>query len=209
MEGRYISWWRFLGHVKEQIFKGNRDFSKMKEEFLKEQGFVGKGGNRDQFATNQLLGFYRTTGELGIIMAIMAMNLVLDSVLLGDDDDDPAIRRLKNALRKQGQRLEQETTAFNPLSMGLQLFGMIESPIAATKNIQNMAEALQMTIFTPYGLMTQSQSEFYKNSTYVYQRGRKKGELKLWKEWKDAIPILYTIQKWDNLIEEQQYSIKY
>ena len=209
MEGRYRSWWRFMGHVKEQIFKGNRDFSKMKEEFLKEQGFVGKGGNRDQFATNQLLGFYRTTGELGIIMAIMAMNLVLDSVLLGDDDDDPAIRRLKNALKKQGQRLEQETTAFTPLSMGLQLFGMIESPIAATKNIENMVEALGMTIFTPYGLITQSQSEFYANSTYVYQRGRKKGELKLWKEWKDAIPILYTIQKWDNLIEEQQYSIKY
>ena len=117
----------------------------------------------------------------------------------------------KNALKKQSGRLVQETTAFVPIFPNgwMQLFGMIESPVAATKNLEDMAEALQMTIYTPYGFLTSTKEEFYANSTYVYQRGRRKGELKLWKEWKDAIPILYSIQKWDNLIEEQQYSIKY
>jgi len=72
-----------------------------------------------------------------------------------------------------------------------------------------MVEAMMQTVRTPYGLITQSDSEFYANSNYVYQRGYRKGTLKLWKEWKDAIPILYTIQKWNNLIDEQKYNIRY
>ena len=212
MEGRYISFWKFIAHAKEQIFKGNRDIAKYKESFLKEQGFTGEGGNRDQYATNKILGVYRSMGELGIILSVMAMNLILDSALGGDDDDTPGIRKLKNALKKQSGRLIAETTQFVPLFPGQaydQLFGFVDKPFAATKNVSNMIEALLQTVHTPYGLISQSQSEFYANSSYVYQRGYKKGTLKLWKEWKDAIPILYTIQKWNNLIDEQKYNIRY
>ena len=212
MEGRYRSFWKFLGHAKEQIFKGNRDIAKYKQSFLEEQGFTGEGGNRDQFATNKILGVHRSMGELGIILSVMAVNLILDSVLAGDDDDNPGIRKLKNALKKQSGRLIAETTQFVPLFPGQaydQLFGFVDKPFAATKNVSNMIEALLQTVHTPYGLISQSQSEFYANSSYVYQRGYKKGTLKLWKEWKDAIPILYTIQKWNNLIDEQEYNIRY
>ena len=212
MEGRYISFWKFIAHAKEQIFKGNRDIAKYKESFLKEQGFTGEGGNRDQYATNKILGVYRSMGELGIILSVMAMNLILDSALGGDDDDTPGIRKLKNALKKQAGRLVAETTQFVPLFPGTgfdQVVGFAKNPFAATKNVENMVEAMMQTVNTPYGLVTQSDSEFYANSKYVYQRGYKKGTLKLWKEWKDAIPILYTIQKWENLIDEQEYNIRY
>ena len=212
MEGRYRSFWKFLGHAKEQIFKGNRDIAKYKESFLKEQGFTGEGGNRDQYATNKIFGVYRSMGELGIILSVMAVNLILDSVLAGDDEDSPAIRKLKNALKKQSGRLVAETTQFVPLFPGTgfdQIIGFANNPFAATKNVENMVEAMLQTVNTPYGLISQSQSEFYANSSYVYQRGYKKGTLKLWKEWKDAIPILYTIQKWNNLIDEQKYNIRY
>tara|TARA_R100000935_G_scaffold54722_1_gene83882 strand:+ start:1092 stop:6785 length:5694 start_codon:yes stop_codon:yes gene_type:complete len=212
MEGRYRSWWKFVAHATEQIFKGNKDISTYKDSFLKEQGFTGEGGNRDQFATNKILGVHRSMGELGIILSVMAVSLILDSVLIGDDDDDPGIKKLKNALKKQSGRLIAETTQFVPLFPATaynQLFGFIDKPFAATKNVSNMLEALLETIHTPYGLVSQSEAEFYTNSKYVYQRGYKKGTLKLWKEWKDAIPILYTIQKWNNLIDEQEYNIRY
>ena len=210
MEGRYRSWWKFMAHLKQQIFIGNRDFSKMKQSFLEEYGYKGQGGNRDQYATNKLLGFYRTMGELGIIMSIMAIDLLVSSMTAGEDDD-PTTIRLRNALKKQSGRLVQETTAFVPVFPNgwMQLFGMIESPVAATKNLEDMAEALQMTIYTPYGFLTSTKEEFYANPTYVYQNKPNAGMLKLGKEWKDALPILHSIQTWDNLTKEQKYNIRY
>ena len=72
-----------------------------------------------------------------------------------------------------------------------------------------MTEAFTQTIFTPAAMLYYSDKEFYSNSDYVYQNRHRRGQLKLAKEWKDVITILYTIQKWDNLIKEQEYSIKY
>ena len=211
IEGRYRSFWKFIAYVKQQIFLGNRDFSKYKEEFLKEEGFTGQGGNRDQYAMNKILGVYRTLGEAGIILSVMAFNMIFDQILTGDDDDSDVTIKLKHALKKQGSRTYLELVAFVPISPAgwEQLFGMIDSPIATTKTLDELTEAITTTIWTPYGWITQSESEFYANSDYVYQNKPRKGELKLAKEWKDAIPILYTIQKWDNLIKEQEYSIKY
>lgn len=211
IEGRYRSFWKFIAYVKQQIFLGNRDFSKYKEEFLKEEGFTGQGGNRDQYAMNKILGVYRTLGEAGIILSVMAFNMIFDQILTGDDDDSDTTVKLKHALKKQGSRTYLELVAFVPISPAgwEQLFGMIDSPIATTKTLGELTEAITTTIWTPYGWITQSEREFYANSDYVYQNKPRKGELKLAKEWKDAIPILYTIQKWDNLIKEQEYSIKY
>jgi hypothetical protein len=211
MEGRYRSFIKFIAYTKQQIFNGNRDFRKYADGFLKEQGFTGDGGNRDQFAVNKLKGFYRTMGEAGIIMSVMAINLIFDSILSGDDDDSDAMIKLKHALKKQGSRTYLELVAFVPISPAgwEQMFGMIESPIATTKVLGEMTEALTQTIFTPLAMMYYTDQEFKSNSKYVYQNKPRKGQLKLAKEWKDVIPILYTIQKWDNLIKEQEYSIKY
>ena len=211
MEGRYRSFIKFIAYTKQQIFNGNRDFREYADGFLKEQGFTGDGGNRDQFAVNKLKGFYRTMGEAGIIMSVMAINLIFDSILTGDDDDSDAMIKLKHALKKQGSRTYLELVAFVPVSLAgwEQMFGMIESPIATTKVLGEMTEALTQTISTPIAMMYYTDQEFKSNSSYVYQNKPRKGQLKLAKEWKDVIPILYTIQKWDNLIKEQEYSIKY
>jgi len=212
MEGRYRSFWKFLGHAKEQVYKGNLDIAKYKDSFLKEQGFVGEGGNRDQYATNKILGVYRSMGELGIILSVMAINLVLDSALAGDDDDSPYVTKLKNALKKQSGRLVAETTQFVPIfpAAGFdQIVGFVNNPISASKNVENLVDALIITARTPLGLIINTDEGFRSNKTYVYQRGYRKGQLKLWKEWKDVIPILYSIEKWNNLIEEQEYNIRY
>jgi hypothetical protein len=141
----------------------------------------------------------------------MAVNLIFDEFLSGDDDDSDTMIKLKHALKKQGSRTYQEVVAFVPISPSgwKQLFGMIESPIATTRTLGEITEALTSSIFTPIGYMTKSKEDFYADSEYFYQNKPRKGKLKLAKELKDVIPIWYTIQKWDNLIKEQEYSIKY
>ena len=56
--------------------------------------------------------------------------------------------------------------------------------------------------------MTQTEEEFMNDSDLVYQRGRRAGELKVYKEWKDAVPILYAIKKWENYIDQNDFFIK-
>ena len=58
-----------------------------------------------------------------------------------------------------------------------------------------------------YGL-TQPPEEFYKNSNIYYQRKPRKGQLKLAKEWKDVVPIIYGSQRWDDFENQKDFYIK-
>jgi hypothetical protein len=49
---------------------------------------------------------------------------------------------------------------------------------------------------------------FYSDSDYVYQRGVRKGELKLYKNWEDVIPILYSIKKYEDFLNLTNFYIK-
>ena len=85
---------------------------------------------------------------------------------------------------------------------------MLKSPIAATRTLGEFGEAMSLTVRTPLAMLYKSEEEFYSDSKYVYQRGVRAGQLKINKNWKDAIPILYTLQKWDNYINESNFFIK-
>ena len=82
---------------------------------------------------------------------------------------------------------------------------MVKSPIASTRTMGEMGQALAQTITTPIALLTGSDES---DSSVYYQRGSRKGQLKLKKEWMDAIPVLYAIKKYQNLIEQQNFYIK-
>ena len=85
---------------------------------------------------------------------------------------------------------------------------MVKSPIASTRTMGELGEAMFSLIETPFYAITQSGDDFYENSAVVYQRGRRKGQLKLVKEWQDAVPILYTIKKWQNYLDMRNFFIK-
>ena len=89
-----------------------------------------------------------------------------------------------------------------------QQYQMIKSPIPSTRTMGELSDALMSTIITPYYAITQSNDEFYENSAVVYQRGRRKGQLKLNKEWSDAVPLLYMIKKWNNYLDMKNFFIK-
>jgi len=156
--------------------------------------------------------------------------LMLKNILLGlfddDDDDNPTLKRLKNLAIYQTDRTYSELVMFMPVVPDglVQMGEMISDPIASTRTLGAIGEALQAT--TRYTLantgafltratdnearFTISPMERYNmmnNSQLYYQNRPKKGMLKMRKEWFDAIPALYTIQKWEGFLKRQDFYI--
>jgi hypothetical protein len=211
MEGRYRAWWKFLGHVKREMVRGNISVNPTNyhESFKEAYGFTGEGGNLDQKAEDKIRGFYRTTGELGIMMSVIVLNSLLAGVLSNDDDDEELTKRLKNLMRLQGDRTYKEMVLFTPTPTGLQQqYQLIKTPIATARTVGEFGDALNLSITTPLAYMYKSNEEFYADKDYVYQNKPNKGQLKVYKNWSDVLPILYSIQKWDNMIKAQDFYIK-
>jgi hypothetical protein len=209
MEGRYISAFKFLAYVKSEIVKGNKEFSGYSKDFLETYGYTGEGGNLDQRATNKLYGFYRTMGEIGIMLSTFVISQVLQGLLAGEDDDSDIMQRFKNIMKYQADRTYKELIMFTPLPDGLtQQYQMFKSPIAATRTMGELGEALSLSLTTPLAYLYYTDEEFKANSKYVYQQRPRKGQLKVYKNWKDVVPILYSIQKYDAYLRMNNYFIK-
>ena len=130
-------------------------------------------------------------------------------VLAGDDDDKELTTRLKNLIRLQGDRTYKEMLLFTPSPEGLkQQYALMKSPIATTRTLGELGEAISLSYMTPLAYLYQNNEDFYANSEYVYQNKPNKGKLKVYKNWADVVPILYSIQKWDNMIKAQEFYIK-
>jgi hypothetical protein len=211
VEGRYRSFFKFLNHAKGEMVRGNFNINpaKYNESFKEAYGFTGEGGNIDQRAEDKLRGFYRTTGELGIMMSVVVLNSLLSGILAGDDDDEELTTRLKNLVRLQGDRTYKEMVLFTPLPEGLkQQYALMKSPIATTRTLGELGEALSLSYMTPLAYVYEGKDAFYADKDYVYQNKPNKGKLKVYKNWADVVPILYSIQKWDNMIKAQDFYIK-
>ena len=117
--------------------------------------------------------------------------------------------RLKNVIRLQGDRTYKEMVLYTPTPTGLQQqYQLIKTPIATARTIGELGEALNLTLKTPIARLYLSKEEFYADKDYVYQNKPNKGQLKLYKNWADVVPILYSIQKWENMIKAQDFYIK-
>lgn len=210
MEGRYRSFYSFLAYAFRQIGKANLDFTKWKEGFLKDNKYTGDNPFIDQKAENKLLNTYRTLGELGIILVTLSSYKLLKEMFGDDDDETDLEKRVENFLIYQSNRTYKELILMVPIAPGSweQMYQIYDSPIASTRTLGQIGEALSLSIWTPLTMLVQSDETFRANSDYVYQRGKKRGELKVNKAWKDVIPILYSMQKWENFIKQQDFYIK-
>ena len=208
MEGRYKAWWKFVSYASGEMAKGQFKFNKWNERFLEDQGYLEGGNMQDnQRAKDKLFGFYRTMGEIGIIMMTMVVKELLSAAFADDDDDNETVERLENVLLYQADRTFKELILFTPFG-GDQVYQMVKSPIASTRTMGELTQAMGMLIETPYHYLTQSKSDFYANSSVVYQRGARAGQWKLVKEWQDATPILYSMKKWFNYLDMDDFFIK-
>ena len=216
MEGRYRSALSFLRYTGQQLRKGNTEFNTYGKGFMQAQkGYDGKGGNADQRAQNKLFGFYRTMGEIAIMTSALLINSILSEVLAGDGDDTDLERRMKNLTKYQVNRIYKEMVLFMPLipDGGKQVFQQFGNPVAATRTFGEISELLGMTLTTGYkGLRLKAggkeEDYFYGDSEIVYQKGKKRGQLKIYKNFKDVFPIVYSIQKWDSYLTNDDFYIK-
>jgi hypothetical protein len=218
MEGRYLTFWNFLGYAYKNIGEVQKMSSNYKE-FHGEKGQV------------KMQNIHRVIGELSIVMGTFVAKQMLMSLwdMNPDDDDDSdyfdpmfaepgsnqepsnLTKRLRNIMVYQMDRLHDETVMFIPIPGfgGLQQMGhFIQNPIASSRTLGEIGEAIEMSARTgiAYGFTTEE--DFYANKNVVYQRGTRAGTLKFSKEWGDATPFLLTINKWKNFIQMSDFYIK-
>ncbi len=207
MEGRYRSFWKFLSFSTKKLATLQFEYGKHTEQFLEEYGYTGDGTQRDQRARDKLFGAYRTLGEIGIIMLTFALNGILGALFADDDDDTEFEKRMENYMRYQADRTYKELILFTPLGLQ-QVYQMFKSPIASTRTLGEFGEALSLSVMSPIAYLIEGKEGFYADSDYVYQRGTRAGELKLYKNWADVIPVLYSIKKYQEFLNLTNFYIK-
>ena len=70
-----------------------------------------------------------------------------------------------------------------------------------------LGQALESTVGTGLAYAFMDDQSFME-SKYVYQRTKRKGQMKLGKEWGDALPILYTINRYKSYDTVKNFNIK-
>ena len=134
-----------------------------------------------------------------------------------DDDDSVSMKRLKNYMMYQTDRLNSEMITFWPLFGVGEQYRMLKSPVASSRLMGEMGQAVYETVVNvPYqwisaGSPMSTESEGWKNfqeSSAFYKRTSRKGQLKLGKEWGDAVPGLYTINRWKSYDNVTNYYVK-
>jgi len=207
VEGRYRSFWSFYAFAAKNISQiGN-----ITEEYLKAQEIEAAGedfGHGVQKAKNKVLNAYRTLGELSLILITFALKDILASLFAGDDDDSDLVKRLKNLSRYQADRAYKELIAFVPVLGTGEAWNLIKNPLASTRTLGEIGQAGSTTVWTGLDYVFSSKEDFMSNKDYVYQRGKRKGQLKLGKEWADVLPFINSYQRWLNLDQVREFYIK-
>jgi len=201
MEGRYLSFLKFMLYSMKnlgEIGNWSRNFT---EQYKKEDATGQKGKMKT-------IGAYRTMAEIGIMFSTYMITQLLSGLLEDDDDDSVIQKRFENALIYQGDRAYKEMVMYMPTPTGLkQMAQMAKTPLASTRTLGEVGEALEATASFLYGISFERDG-FYRNSEYVYQRKPKEGQIKVVDQWMDAIPILYGIQRWSGYDRQKSFFIK-
>ena len=236
MEGRYISFLRVLGYLGEQLTSSNLKFRNLKQQYIDAQLDVqDKGKNEKKIKElekkyeNTYVGFQRSVREAVIIISIFLVKGLIDSFMDDDEDEIPEDgivevdlfrepekeqtkfqKRLYNWSRWQTDRIAKDLSIYIPIlpSSMQQAMKMIDSPFASTRTLGELGEALSYTFSTAAGYVYYSNEEFYADKDFVYQRGSRKGQLKVAKNWGDVIPLWYSIQKWISFDNITNFYIK-
>tara|TARA_R100001463_G_scaffold2990_3_gene12396 strand:+ start:8270 stop:13954 length:5685 start_codon:yes stop_codon:yes gene_type:complete len=200
VEGRYLSWVKFLAFW----FKSAGSVQKTIKEMKFQYG--------DERADNKIKGALRTTAELGMVATTFITAMILDS-LFDDDEEDKSImrKRLENALIYQFNRQGRELVFFWPVLGFREQFQMAKSPVAVTRTLGEIGEALISTGHTGLALTYSQLDKNYditKDSSIYYQRTWRKGQPKISKQWMDVIPFLYTINRWYAYDTQKDFFIK-
>lgn len=182
VEGRYVTVWNFIKYMKEA--EGN---------FLEKM----RTGWKD-LDPIQIKNMYKNIAELAFFAASFAMYGVFKSIASGVPDDDKFLKRWLNFLTYQQSRQMVELSTMMPIVGLEEQYQIAKSPVAILTTLKDFGEALKTTMAIPL-------PPYNKN---YYQRGVHEGELKALKEWRDVIPALNILNKWDAYDQVKSFYIK-
>jgi hypothetical protein len=182
IEGRYVTVMNFLKYIKEA-----------------EGSFIEKlrTGWKDMDPI-QIKNMHKNLAELAFLAASFAMYGIARGLADGVDDDDKFLKRWMNFLAYQQSRQMKEIVTLMPIVGTKEQYQIAKSPIAILTTLKDFGEVVSSTMSLPI-------PPYDKN---YYERGTYKGDLKAWKEWKDVIPALNVLNKWDAYDQVKSFYIK-
>ncbi len=182
IEGRYVTVVNFLSYVKEA-----------------EGSFMEKlrTGWKDMDPI-QVKNMYKNLAELAFLAGSFAMYGIVRSLADNVPPEDAFLKRWMNFLAYQQSRQMQELATMMPIVGTKEQYQIAKSPIAILTTLKDFGEAVEKSMSLPI-------PPYDKN---YYERGTYKGDLKAWKEWKDVIPALNVLNKWDAYDQVKTFYIK-
>lgn len=148
---------------------------------------------------NQKANLRKNVAELSFFMASYAMMAIFKGMAAGLPPEDENLKRFLNFLTYQQSRQINEIRTLIPIAGIDEQYQLAKSPIASLKTFVDFGEAVWGTVAIPYE---------YATDNMRFQRGVNKDELRWWKEWKDVIPGLKQMNRWDAFDTVKNFYIK-
>jgi hypothetical protein len=182
VEGRYVTILNFVAYIRQA-----------------EGSFLEKlrTGWKDMDAI-QVKNMYKNIAELTFFASSFAMYAVFRNLAAGVDDDDKQLKRFLNFLSYQQSRQMNEITTLIPLVGVEEQYMLAKSPLAVLTTLKDFGQAIKETLALP----------FPPYDDILYEKGVHKGESRVWKEWKDVIPALTLLNRWDSYETVKSFYIK-
>lgn len=136
--------------------------------------------------------------DMTYFLAFFALAHIVKSLAAGIPDDDPVLKKMANWLRYQSSRGMQEVALFIPPLGIVESYQLVQNPFAATNSLAKFAQLLNSAIQYP----------FLDDEDRYYQRGNFKGQLKVYKQAKDVMPIFREVNRITNLTTVTTFYVK-
>ena len=196
IEGRYRTLWSFMSHAGEVVMGINRQPGAMKKkiwDFWREDVGAEDPLNKARIRKQNMIG---NVMDVAVVLLSLQMATLLNAMWDDDDDKSAMERRLQNAFIYQLRRQASEFAFWYPVVGMGEFFKMTKSPVASTRYMSELWEALALTVHAPFIAWGKSEKELKKDKRLYYQVGSKKGQSKLFKQWGDVMPVLKSINRY-------------
>mgnify|MGYP003643983297 CR=1 FL=1 len=203
IEGRYRTLWSFMSHAGEVAMGINKQPGTMKKkiwDFWNEDTSAEDPMHKARIRKQNMIG---NVMDVSLVLLSIQLASILDSLWDEDDEDKLVMRkRLENAFIYQLRRQSSEFAFWYPVVGMGELFKMTKSPIASTRYMSELWEAVSLTAHMPFlkagaGLLPwQTDKKLLKDKRLYYQVGSRKGQSKLYKQWGDVLPIIKSINRY-------------
>jgi len=200
-------------------------------EDINEGGFDDLSDQELERLQNQIYNLKKTAGEILFAVSIFALKEGLSASEEEDEDmkknftigltknntEEYYRKKLFNFVSYQLDRTYKDLALFLPIidpgGSLQQAYQMFKTPLATTRTLGEIGELVEHLVRYPIGLayydIVEGDLEMMKkDKDFYYQRGSRKGELKLTKNFYDIVPILYAYKKYYDFDNLRNFFIK-